>query len=771
MVAGNDAFTEDELLKLVMAGIEKEKQFPETDFKTFGSVIINMLICFKKNLDQSTLGFAINSSYWRRYRVPSNRMRYTETEKDFWPFYKLMVHEQAVRILSGPGNYLGATRGFIGSQSPEDLEINLAIPNLRSRKTYFTSTNNFVVKPGFIESSFETLKKTNIKVVNIGMDEKKIADGIVLEKEVDENTGIYKYSSIGDIDYGLPDLNSYKDNILADLNHWSNKEINKETLENAKIFLESLETELAKSETKHENAVDELKKKGKTNTVTLPREYHRLTRVRCSRNEVKDLIESLCNLDSLTPQDPATGSARSSQDHVTGSVRSSLDPTTGSAWSSQDPATGSARSSLDPATGSVRSSLDPATGSARSSQDPATGSARSSHDPATGSSRTTDFDVEITLKFKSIIESATVCLLRPATHIFVIMANNAYGLKKGTHTSAIPLLYVRSGAGVKIKGEYLSLINQTITKLKELGITVICRSGDTAMHGILLKLRDGSPNNLIGLKNDIYSSWKKKSVKTLLAELRKRNQTNEGIPRPDHSKIKEIFFEELGDFRDNTIPEVIGVEILNEYDIKLKYSGTPEDERQAGSSSTRDSSSTQDSTAAQDGAGSSTTQDSTAAQDGAGSSSTQDSTAAQDEAGSSSTQDSTAGSSSTQDSTDGSSSTQDSSYTRDFTSAQDEVGSSSTQDSTAAQDLDVSSMSNQVAVRKSGRKRKLPLKLRNEPVELVEPIAKKAKKRTEPIPKKASDIFEKMSKQQLVELICELDGRSKIDHFFFKISI
>ena len=127
----------------------------------------------------------------------------------------------------------------------------------------------------------------------------------------------------------------------------------------------------------------------------------------------------------------------------------------------------------------------------------------------------------------------------------------------------------RSGNGVQVKSLYKYLIEKTITKLPELKIVVLNVGADTAMHGLLVWTKDKKTNNLIGIKNYIYSFWKKNGVKNLQKELIKRLPEEEArearLNRPEYSKMNTIVFRELGDFRDDQILSIIGEETLENF--------------------------------------------------------------------------------------------------------------------------------------------------------------------------------------------------------------
>ena len=469
---GTEQYDDSELLKILKQALDKERDADETDLIKYGSVIMNMLnVIAKGNVDHTTIGFKLNSSYWRRLTVASNRMRYHESEKQFWSYLKLMCHEQPIRLLSGTANFGAGLRGQMGSQQPEDANITLAIPSLNTRKHHSSSSNRFKVCPGFIEESFQKLKETNVEYVNIGIDEKSLAEGVILETEMDDN-GRHNFKTFGDVDYAFEDINQKRDEIIGDLQHFYNQELDHETLNESLQYLQRLLEGVQKLKDQHTKSITDMRKKDKQNTATLPRMVLRQ----------KKCIQSIAEIEDL-------------QVTFSGSVH--------------------------------------------------------------------DFDL-YDVQFKSCILDASHCLLQPATHLAVVMANNLFGRIEGSHTDSVPLLYIRSGTGVKIDNEYKFVIDKTRQKLKSLGITVVNVGADTAMHPLLLLNREGKPSNLVGLKNKIFSQFKKKALKTIKKELvNRRRGIRIRLAPPDYSVIEDQIFPELGDMLisdDSDVEAVIGAQ-------------------------------------------------------------------------------------------------------------------------------------------------------------------------------------------------------------------
>ena len=117
---------------------------------------------------------------------------------------------------------------------------------------------------------------------------------------------------------------------------------------------------------------------------------------------------------------------------------------------------------------------------------------------------------------------------------------------------------------MKIDNEYKFVIDKTRQKLKSLGITVVNVGADTAMHPLLLLNREGKPSNLVGLKNKIFSQFKKKALKTIKKELvNRRRGIRIRLAPPDYSVIEDQIFPELGDMLisdDSDVEAVIGAQ-------------------------------------------------------------------------------------------------------------------------------------------------------------------------------------------------------------------
>ena len=71
--------------------------------------------------------------------------------------------------------------GEVGTQNPEDLEFNLAIPSRTERKKH-NKHKPVSMKPGPIIESLEILKKeSQLKIPNLSIDEKHLSSGMELK--------------------------------------------------------------------------------------------------------------------------------------------------------------------------------------------------------------------------------------------------------------------------------------------------------------------------------------------------------------------------------------------------------------------------------------------------------------------------------------------------------------------------------------------------------------------------------------------------------------
>ena len=294
--------SDEDVVALLSKGLAIEKKH-SSDLALYGSIIVNMLkaIC-SETVDFSSVGFKIEASYFRRLTVPSNRMRYSDEEKEFWNFYRLLNGESSVRILRGMANY-GSTYG--GSQDPKDCNINLAVPSLSVRKSHGSSAHLVKLEPGFIESSFTALNDAGISIVNLSLDEKSLSPGVKIVENVDPISATVEFQVYGDVDYAFPNINEKKMHLVQNLTHWYNNGI----LSNeALVYLCNLEIRLKELLITTEKSIKGLKAKQRKNSVTIAREFANISNITSCLKDIEliklDLLKmNMINSFGLTISD------------------------------------------------------------------------------------------------------------------------------------------------------------------------------------------------------------------------------------------------------------------------------------------------------------------------------------------------------------------------------------------------------------------------------------------------------------------------------------
>jgi len=258
------------LLNLVKDALRIESENPHCDIKTYGSVILNLLRSIQsKTIDMSNIGFKIAASLFRRKMYPSNEMRYYPDEKLYWNFFRNLHREAPIRTLSGRGNY--GSIG-LGKYAPEDADINLAIPSLKTRKEDPSAISQFKTKPGFVESSVEALLKANITDVSLSLDEKSLSQGVML---IEPTTVEEEFSLVGDVDYFFPEINQHKDELLYHLNYWQ-KISPVQHVKDAFLHLSSLVNKLYERKLLTRKKLRHLKSNTKQNITSITKESSNL---------------------------------------------------------------------------------------------------------------------------------------------------------------------------------------------------------------------------------------------------------------------------------------------------------------------------------------------------------------------------------------------------------------------------------------------------------------------------------------------------------------
>ena len=169
--------------------------------------------------------------------------------------------------------------------------MNLHVFNYPNNTKYTTllqdksAKHHFKTDPGFISTGVESLKAANIDIVNIGFDEKSLAGAVTME-EVDGN-----FSVKGDIDYGLPEINKDKIELISNLNYWHNcAEIVKPS---AYIFLTDLHEKLCEQLGIITKSLQSLRGKYSINKVSIAKETSSFATTQSSLKEVEKVLKTL----------------------------------------------------------------------------------------------------------------------------------------------------------------------------------------------------------------------------------------------------------------------------------------------------------------------------------------------------------------------------------------------------------------------------------------------------------------------------------------------
>ena len=98
-------------------------------------------------------------------------------------------------MLRGKANY--KSEGKCGDQAPGDAKITLAVPSRTMRDKSRSSFSQHKIAPGFIEEGILKLVETKSQVINLGFDEKSLAEGKrMIDDEHDEHGKVNFKASI-----------------------------------------------------------------------------------------------------------------------------------------------------------------------------------------------------------------------------------------------------------------------------------------------------------------------------------------------------------------------------------------------------------------------------------------------------------------------------------------------------------------------------------------------------------------------------------------------
>ena len=125
------------------------------------------------------------------------------------------------------------------------------------------------------------------------MDEKSLSPGVLLV-EPDEETG-EGFKVLGDVDYGLPELNTKKDTIICLLNSWRNISPSRH-LQIAFLDASYLQNELEEVRIVANTNLQGLKSKGHLNKVSITRETSNLSIIESCQRDVLSLSEIIIKM-------------------------------------------------------------------------------------------------------------------------------------------------------------------------------------------------------------------------------------------------------------------------------------------------------------------------------------------------------------------------------------------------------------------------------------------------------------------------------------------
>ena len=197
-----------------------------------------------------------------------------------------MHGEGPIRTLYGQGNVGALEKGEIGSFSNETMNINFAIPSLRQRKKASSSMTKFVVSPGFIEKSIEILVDEKMTLLNLGLDEKFLSEGIELVENILDD-GRTVFTSIGDVDYFFSEINQAKETLLNDLNKHYNTAMTAQSLYGSFLYLSQLKIELSGRIPDLQKSVDSLKQNQVVRKTSLVKLNSRINKIESSIRDIE----------------------------------------------------------------------------------------------------------------------------------------------------------------------------------------------------------------------------------------------------------------------------------------------------------------------------------------------------------------------------------------------------------------------------------------------------------------------------------------------------
>ena len=98
--------------------------------------------------------------------------------------------------------------------------------------------------------------------VNIGIDAKSLAEGVLIETQFYEN-GRLNFTTFGDVDIAFEDFNQKRDEIIGDLPHFYNQELDHENLYESLQYFQRLLDRVQKLKDQHSKAITYVSNKDK----------------------------------------------------------------------------------------------------------------------------------------------------------------------------------------------------------------------------------------------------------------------------------------------------------------------------------------------------------------------------------------------------------------------------------------------------------------------------------------------------------------------------
>ena len=313
------------LLLDIIEAIEIEKR--ECDTKKFGGLFENMSQAMVKgSIKPKQLCYQIAASTARLVNTQTNRMVYSNSEYEFWEYINYLHGESTLRNLTGRKGFGLEREGEVGTQNPEDLEFNLAIPSRTERKKHNTH-KPVSMKPGPIMESLEILKKeSHLKTLNLSIDEKHLSSGMELkvkdgeisiegDQEYFGKASTNKETDLDNLKIGLEMLDILEGNagfVSLETSDSPSKDEATVSTASALLKINSLAAHFESSlKAKHEEAsgtLKTLKSKTRKNLVNIAKEISEVSKLEKCLSELSELKTTLADtlLEAFITEDAAS---------------------------------------------------------------------------------------------------------------------------------------------------------------------------------------------------------------------------------------------------------------------------------------------------------------------------------------------------------------------------------------------------------------------------------------------------------------------------------